>query len=441
MNVVGKLPGKTACAAAEYGDILRPHLYATDSAIGSSNAGFINLMENQYKDSKCFRVALKKFYAEVDQIDAETPQRSQFLTPKGLAPRFMSSVSDLKSEKAKPGFLLEKAKRVAGGDPRLALQLIAFCGHDDVNQTGEDDRVHATCPEKDSAMYFSGALYDSGKTQSPIAGRQALGKSRGIGDQTPAKNYHVMMGAFIGCRLAETCGMTAVEISQIEKKFSLAYRMSRMKLSAIAAKEQYKTIIDQYISEVSSGRIKQGQFQHLKEQILRQLESERKPGKEKSDLPGRAEKEAMKILTLLVVDHSTFDQSLKLLGEVNLKNNHSTEEKKFEAFDFLGSKETKNIDFCKQISPDKCDDVLKEVQSWNADLIWTANQHSQGAKLGAEECKKSKELRAGGRASVCAGYEKEPDVTAADRVIRGEKTIGLSSPPKTGDTKSSTNSK
>lgn len=439
-NALGSLPGKTACVANEYRDILRLGEYRTDDT-GASNSGFISAMEETYKGSHCFRVALDKFYQEVDKIDAATSSRSKFLTRLG-APRFTSSVDDLKNEQYKAGALYEAAKKVAGNDPMLAMQLIAFCGHDDIHQTSDPDtsKVYISCPQKDSFMYFNGSLVSIGKSQLPMAGKKALEESRGISNETPAKNYHVLTGSYIGCRFAEKCQLSEIESSQYERKASIAYRLLRMRSARQDLERKYSEAISKYKADLKSGQIKSDPFQALTNNIYEILkkksERDKKSSKDMGDfvkagkstqsdaqLKAKASQEGKKVLAHLMIDDSLIGSSMKLLGQITFNeigNENAT-------YNFLAYRSAEMTRKCQELSPDKCEEILKELDSWNADLIWTANQHSIGAKFGASQCQNSRQQRAGAKPPVCAAYEKEPDLTAQNMVKRqqvGEKTIG-----------------
>ncbi len=405
-SVLAKLPGNNACAAKEYLTIIRPEEYRSDGAMGSSNAGIATMMDIQFKASKCFRVAIGKLYGEVAKVDAATPQRSRFLTS-NQAPRFSSGISDLNSPVAKPGWLLEAAEKVAGGDPQLALMILAYCGHDDISQNdGTQIEPPFQCPEPGSSMFFNGSLLSPGKREQPIAGSIALEETRGISDNTPSKNYHVITGAFIGCRLAEACGMDPILASNYERKAALAYRMLRLQSEADRKLETYSAEVQKYESELAKKPPVERPFEVLSTAIFLNLKSKVKTKSLDSNdqvLKSRAEQLAKRILTLKLFKMNLVRNTSQFLGKIEFHQEGKTT-------DFVSADVPMVKEKCKRLSPDQCDAILAELRSWNADLVWSANQHSMGAKLGAENCKDSKQRRNGGRAAVCAAYDKEPDL-------------------------------
>lgn len=430
-SALGVFPGKTACVSNEYRKILQLDQYRSDDAVGGSNAGFVRLMDQQYQGSKCFRVALQKFYQEIDKADAATPGRSRFLTSLGV-PQFSSSLQDLGNPQYSPGWLFKTAMKIGGNDPLLALQLVAFCGHDDVQQTQGDagESVLIECPRADSLMFFNGSMVNIGKRQQPIAGEIALTETRGISPITPSKNYHIIMGSYIGCRLAENCDIDSQAASQYEKKAALGYRMLRLKSEADGLQNKYKNALLKQREDISKKRIpsskkpsdslKDHMFEEIKQAQTRNgntATSSGKPPRVLSDqeIRQRVNRDFDKLVALDAMGDQFFSSALKLIGEVNFSER---ENGIVRTYDFLGANSQKLKDSCQLLVPDQCDSIVKTLKSWNADLVWTANQHSIGAKLGADSCKESKQKRSGGVPSVCAIYNNEPDLTRETMVLR-----------------------
>lgn len=422
-STIGRLPGKMSCASNEYLSILRLDAYTSDSAVGGSNAGFVKMMKEKYSNSKCFRVALDKFYQDVDSADGQTLQRRQLLTSQQV-PAFNTSVESMNNPAYQPGWLFDLAMRRSSNDPQMALALIAYCGHDDVRQTDESEvGTTVECPGKDSLMFFAGSLFSQGKDQRPIAGQMALESSRGVDQLTPTKYYHLMMGAYVGCRLVEKCGLSELEASQFERKAALIYRAFRLISEKRKLSSQHGEAFTRYLNDLSKGRIPEGKrpFDVLVDHLADAMKK-RRPNPESNESKGttfeskireRAVKDAERLLTLNLVQEGLLKNSLSLLGEVQLKEIKMDVEfgKRSAPYDFVsaGSAGVKNS--CGKISPDRCEVLLKNLKSINADLVWTANQHSMGAKFGAEKCKDAKVKRAGMPPPICKAYEAEPDIT------------------------------
>jgi hypothetical protein len=420
---------KASCVMSEYFKNMRPLEYRSASAVGDGNAGFSKMMNQRYFESKCFRVALDKFYKEVDKFDELTRvKRSSALTSQ-LKPSINSGVDQLNVPGVKAGWMLEAAQKIAGGDPAFALQILSFCGHDDVSQmntpksekksntnpnsSSTTNKVRIECPRPSSLIYFPDSLGLGART--PPEAIQVLTANRTVDRNTPAKNYHVTTSAFLGCQLRENCNVSAEESARYQRYASYMYRSVRLKFEANRLKSKYKTEFDYYLkNDESLGGIRNVTklesliFEKLKKDNLQFNQDKRKS---EQALKEKSKTEAHKLISLYLYDES--NGVLSTLAKV-------TDEMDVTKQNYVFDKDSAKFkDLCRKIAGSQCASAQSTLNNWNADFVWTMSQHSVGANLGNKLCKDSKQQRAGGRPSVCENYEKEPDLTDANMTRRG----------------------
>lgn len=458
----GEMPSisasKAACAAKVYFDNIRPHAYGSALDVGGSNVGFKQKMAEDYQNNKCLRVALEKFYQQIDKADEATEQaRRRHLTDAKLPKPLMSaSVSALGVPEYKDGWLFEAAMKSAGRDPHLAMQLIAFCGHDDVTQigsprpplenesfvngrTGEESTLKqkksqkkankptVDCPPASSLFYFPRSL-DSG-VDTQVTAREALQGQRDL-TRSPAKAYHTLFASFLGCNLAEKCNATPKEAAKLGRRFGSFYRGVRMDSMLSGLVNSGLKEIAEYENFMKSKSTPESEkkFSKLVQLFARSRSS--------SDM---AERSSYSVAIRTMAAYLIKQENSVLFSSISkssVKKELSSAE--MEALFKLSDEEIAKkgiesarllVDWdsesfkqrCRKLARESCDEVIKMIKDWNADSVWTMNQHSVGATFGAEQCQSSAFRRAGGKPQICASYESQPDITRENMSHRGEK--------------------
>lgn len=121
----------------KYLEIINAKNYKTDDDVGASNAGISAYNQNTLDSNPCFAKLVEAFYTDIFEREslkknyfASVPTREELYG----RPSLSTEAGKGKNRDLKPGWLFEKALEYSGGDPNLALNLIAVCGHDDNGQ-------------------------------------------------------------------------------------------------------------------------------------------------------------------------------------------------------------------------------------------------------------------------------------------------------------------
>ena len=263
------------------------------------NTGVVNSLENTFTDKNpCTQALFFSFYTDVERLDLER-DKQYGRTPQTNDPEFefhtkrptQGVIAGKGKEKEKPGWLWDLAMQHTGGNPSLAMSLIASCGHDDMTQgfagnitirpdskeslylqdtilqrkkniafelenistwqsPGKTNRtygstpenvlrqqeksLHSTpasqilfCPKNGSIIHVSKNLGARVDISDSLRQRLIAVSGGGKPEKVPSKNYHIVAAAYMGCKLREA-GLSEFMIKKMEQLSAWSYRTIRM---------------------------------------------------------------------------------------------------------------------------------------------------------------------------------------------------------------------
>jgi hypothetical protein len=363
-------------AIETYKEVVRPQDYANDDVAHSQNVGVVNYFADAMSGDGCFRELVKQFYS--DEKNVSYVQRP--------IPKIKSQISDLKDPQYKPGWLWEKALKLTGGNPNMALKIIAYCGHDDVEQT-EDKSIF--CPGKNSPMYYPEALGKGVETSDSV--KDLVIRTQSIhasAENIKAKNYHILLSAYLGCQMIEN-GVKPESAADFSQKFAYVYRRIRTCRVAFNNYERYKDAEARY--EKALGRFTRSQSDGKRPSIEEEIRKDAKTNFDSYKYQATQDKE--KFLKSLADTYYASKLYVKMTQCPDGKANEVSEAIKANSASGirLGSDSLYlplNFDEqCPSIAGGRCVDAKKVLDTWDADFKWTMNQHRVGAEFAAKNCK------------------------------------------------------
>jgi hypothetical protein len=246
-------------------------------------------------------------------------------------PTMSQTAGDGRFSGTKKGWAFDAAKKSAGGDPALALFLIASCGHDDIMQdsdqaiplegeemrsyckemqaiaqkTGDrgngaiyrvcaekpDFQVTFNCPERDSQFYLAQSLAGNAdiskslkekiiKVQAPVKG----------GDYIPAKYYHVYAAAYAACDMRKH-GASEKSAREIAKLGAFGYRYVRFRNDSVNQLAVYEANHDTYLNAIKAGETTEPEYEWLLKYFTRKSDEDTTKESEKESEAEKALKD------------------------------------------------------------------------------------------------------------------------------------------------------
>jgi hypothetical protein len=299
-------------------------------------------------------------------------------------PKIRSKISDLNDPQYHPGWLWEKAMRLTGQNSNMAAKIIAYCGHDDQEQSES-----GICPHDNSPLFYPVALGSGVDT--PAAIKEYVVRTQSVhvsADSIKAKNYHIMSAAYLGCRMIEN-GVPADQVANYSQKFAYIYRRIRTCRSALDSLSNYKKAEDRYQKKLR--QFVQSQSEGARPTIEEEIVQE---------IPHNADafryndaKDKAKVLKRIVDSYYASKLYVKMTQCPEGKTSEIGEAMKANSMD--GNRLSSDSlylppdfdDKCPSIAGGNCLDAKKVLDTWDADFKWTMNQHRVGAEFAAKNCK------------------------------------------------------
>ncbi len=206
------------------------------SWLRGKNAGLVQYFSARLKNDAQFFVQAKAFYSEIQAID-------QDMMLKGI----LGKIPSLADESGKgvykdfqPGWLWNLAMKHSQNNPRVAIELISLCGHDDVPQYESLESRHGekiSCPIYLGTMFYVpkalGKDADiSDNLKSKITSVQAPTKGMGI---LPSKSYHIFGSALFSC-VMKAEDLSNAEIEASNSLIARAYRVVDLRNRSIVGR-------------------------------------------------------------------------------------------------------------------------------------------------------------------------------------------------------------
>ncbi len=179
----------------------------------------------------CLDNLAAEFYADL-QNDMSVLRRPK---NQNLVPNSLDGISQ---GDFPPGWLWKKALKFSNGKKLLAMQLIGFCGHDDVNQVeigsfkparnSKRSSSRVDCPRAGDPVFTPGSL--GAETILPLVLKQKIARiqapKKGM-SALPAKYYHTIGAAYTSCFMVRR-GVPDWITSRAVKGAINAYRAGRI---------------------------------------------------------------------------------------------------------------------------------------------------------------------------------------------------------------------
>lgn len=397
-NIASRIPGDIGIALGVYMDTMRPQQYK-EGELGRANVGIRTHLLEQWQNSACFQKIGKTFY-----------DNKLFTSDKKAPPaRIYQTLNDasVNGNQYSPGWLWNMALESAGGQPNLAIKLIAFCGHDDIDQAPifEGNQV-LNCPFSGSAMFFPEAL-GKGIDTSPAIKKYVIEAQKIHIDPKliKAKMYHVYGAAYNACRVIEK-GVAPKDAADIAQKFAFAYRRLRTCESSRMITETLKPYYLEFQKRLA--KYNRGQsngdaptFEELIEQAVREdklTKAEDAFGPWFYGYNINSNKDHSKFLKRVAdyyyASKIYFTMTNCPTGQISqfgeLMQAHSSKLTSIMKDSlFLPP----NFDEqCEGLVGGNCSGAKMVLQTWDADFKWTMEQHRLGAEFAASHCKPLAEL-------------------------------------------------
>lgn len=261
-----------------------------------ANGGVVSDYQLKMANNPCFAVLVSTFYDEIRRdFNISTDQDDTL--PNGR-PSLNARAGQGSFSDVEPGELWKRALKKANNDPNLALELIGYCGHDDVFQNAEDNIIstqnraqalmsvdylrsaseqnyisdmtaasstgevmnflntsngvlfqslrqevqkgqnlytRVACPARNSKFYVPGALDKDAVLPTDFVNEVARLQAPTQGAQAlPGKAYHTNFAAVLSCRLKSRCGLPHELVRQISSGLVSTYR--NVRLTALTGK-------------------------------------------------------------------------------------------------------------------------------------------------------------------------------------------------------------
>ncbi len=136
-----------------YRKIISAEEFINDRELGETNKGISLHFAKMLDNNSCFSNIANEFYADISALDKKYRKEDYENIP-GVVKDERANLSmqsgDKKHKELKPGWMMKLAKHYAGGDPNIAMRLIAMCGHDDINQGDYHYKKNIRLTDKES---------------------------------------------------------------------------------------------------------------------------------------------------------------------------------------------------------------------------------------------------------------------------------------------------
>ena len=331
--------------------------------------GFVKKNKTLLEKSPCLLQLAQNFYSIIGDLNPPSPleaphtnlNHKTFERQKKVRASIFSKLGMEGLDHMQPGWLWKMGLAFSSHDSNLAMNLIGLCGHDDTANsitTLGNDSTELNCPGRTSSMFVPESL-GAGITISndlkwKIARLQAPSKG---GTVIPAKYYHVIGAARVGCKVSQ-CGLSSNLNAKVQEQIGALYRgialcnsiRSHIKKVNIYADHDYKIAVEQ------------GRLVDSKENYWKAVDSidNRKYYKE--------------AIELYLGSHFIYGNNV-VCSDIQKPTGLSLK---------------KGINNCTNSSLERCDAAKDIIASWLVDFEWTREQHRVGAKFGFEACKEPK---------------------------------------------------
>jgi hypothetical protein len=433
------LPGTTTCALNSIMEMLRSRVVHKETEVSSQvpiwmqNSGVVAYYQNQLRESPCLAILMGEFYSPSNIISPNGDGSGDDLIPNGSRRASLAAFAGRGSFSAtSPGHYYEQAKQIAEGDPVLAMEILGYCGHDDVGQNRNDttsfsndesalavsnylrrrasipndktttDLAHTMdrlvngslfqaiqaggvaqtdirCPSGASSFYAPGAIHPyialSDETVRTIASVQA--PSRGA-QVLPAKAYHGTFAAVMGCKLA-SCGLGPEMAGKVMSGFGLTYRRIRMKQTT----ESYMRLAQLVQSELNVEIFNESDNETLfSDEFARRFAEwfeHRRPVITK-EIGGEE----------LYVANTRLSWN-RMLGNMDAANLYLWSGYGHVRSYLNGSWDSTINDYISNpaictMGAERCRKAMDTLETWMVDFKWTKEQQMRGAEFGARKC-------------------------------------------------------
>ena len=428
MSAAKKIAGVNAnlsCAMTFVDQFSGLDKYDADVNIELGNYGAAQYLENRLRCSQPLQEGTKQFYIEGGKnVKGLTGEELKSLPSSDLLsgrPSLLDEAGKGRFSNVAPNSIYEKALAAAHGSPSRAIEILTICGNDDVElpislpeitwTKQKNDRRRAelkvesvrinmartsnphnarfldealndlkkvnegpegpqvpiefTCPGRTSPLYAPGAIgpilpkniiEKVIRAQAPTKGGRAL----------PAKNYHMILGSYFGCKLSQ-CGLPESAVTELQKLYARTYRTVRL------------------MDNVSRGSRQAREVSELQDEHF-----------DSPDISGMGRE----------VDASLMFKSGDYDAETLL------DEDPFFQKPLPAGRSRPQRSLCRRPgwSDRRCKLARAQLASWLVDLEWTAGAQSAGAAWGFQKCKNEKPPQAAEEAACMSqpAWKTEP---------------------------------
>lgn len=372
-EVLHWLPESQSKLALEhYLRILGLSVYDEKKLVKEDNFGVISYFERELAKDILFRKKTLDFYLEINRIEKQVADYRVKSSP--VHPHLGETLWT-HNPRLPPGFVFQKALKISGRDPRLALKLIAVCGHDNLVSR---HKGFSFCPTENSFFYYPQGLSDKAdisqslkfqiaRIQAPTKGIQVL----------PAKAYHVYAAAFLTCELISQ-GMNSILAENMQMNAARYYRKFRISSEKEKQKKIYNVLlqIPKKDLKLTEGMSLRQLFQRVMKNKSQKTQKNQAQQLQKQT---QAEQVYSNFYSLIPFRFHQFDESYAAEYE-------SEVDKHF--YKMLSYLSYENQLFCLQHEPkETCQRVQKTHQQWEIDETWTVAQHKAGAQFARAVCR------------------------------------------------------
>lgn len=432
------------CVKNKVKDHIDLRSYQSDAEVGIRNSGKVASAQRNLKENPCFSNLYYNFNARLNRLSSVAYPTDV----KNQKPTLGEFAGQGRFAKIQPGFALDLAMETAKGDPRLALELIGVCGHDDYHtlpelgnlelpvqaqlrgaldrSTGDPDErarkaakdelktlqievaetkseldrfessgirkfIHACSPETEKMLLaIPGAIGKELDIPQKLKEKISLLQSDLPVQSTfiKSKSYHFVTGAYLGCSLA-SCGINASSAGLIAEGLAELYRGQKL-CTDLRALNESRHYLDTFIAADHSS----ASYRDKLERTIRNLRSEKNMA-----FDSKKYKNMTSALYILQTVPDEFFE--KKLSQFLV----STETAALYEETYLGGpksllpcssyrdpiKMAKSLfqkDACSQfgLSKAECENSKKHLAGWIVDFEWTREQHRIGAEFGRKLC-------------------------------------------------------
>jgi hypothetical protein len=397
-----------------------------------SNAGVKAFHRLRLSRAPCLATLTAHFYRNPDFQGRATGAADRL--PGTSRPALNARAGSGSFANSPPGGIYREARRLAGQRPALAMALIGYCGHDDIENSAptivsfarpesraavlawsratlgqtspealasfnrDEGRtingggrlsLSVACPDPSSSFYAPRALDESAdipdELRQRIASTQA--PTRGAGS-LPAKAYHISFAATTACLLA-SCGLTEGQSRGALEFLATRYRIRRLDASTSALEKLRTAVEDQFdINWADTARL-----DRLSAEADRWLQSPQ--GRQALIQAGATELLAANRARVTwsslrrQIDAATLYRGGQLgqpFRAEPLYPGSASSQDPFHVSPSALVARRPGQSFCPGWSESRCNAARGLVDTWRTDLDWTREQQAAGARFGHAQC-------------------------------------------------------